>query len=419
MLFISKSNKKKKIIVKVNIKIGAESCDRRAIADAAGRIRLMALKEYGAVGVLAGAMFFRMFGVFAALPIAAIFAASLAGGEAAWATGMAVGGYGITQAAMQIPAGMLADSLGRKPVLAGLLLVFAAGGFIAAAADSVWELAAGRLLQGAGAVAAVAAAWITDIAAPERRARAMLVYGAGIALAFIAALILAPPLAGALGLSGVFSLSGWLGVLSAAAVLVIPSPPPPPKGRPAAFVNRPVLLCGAAAFAAHYVLAGLFLRTPPMLQQHLPLAEHWKIYAPAFALALPLGLLLIFRESWRASPPLSVLLAAAGATAVFLGGNIWISGAGWTLFFSGFMFLEAHLPARASRAAPAHKRGAALGVVLSMEFLGVFCGAATSGALAGAGATGLFLMIALLAGAFAIMLRTDARPAGARFNQTI
>ena len=72
-------------------------------------------------------MFFRMVGVFVALPIVAPFARGLPGPDGAWAVGMAVGAYGITQAAMQIPVGALADRVGRKPALALALVVFIAG----------------------------------------------------------------------------------------------------------------------------------------------------------------------------------------------------------------------------------------------------------------------------------------------------
>ena len=283
----------------------------------------MPLKELFAVGVLAAAMFFRMFGVFVALPVAAVFAASLSGGNALWAVGIAVGGYGITQALLQIPAGMLADVFGRKPVLIVMLIIFAAGGFVAAAADSVWQLALGRLLQGGGAVAAVTAAWIADITAPERRAKAMLVYGAAIAFAFVSSLFAATPLAGAWGLSAVFWLSGWLGVLSAAAVLCLPSPPTLARTNTGgAVLNRQIKILALIAFVAHYALSALFLQLPRLLlEKQLPLAEHWQIYAPAFMTSLIVALPLIFYDKRAAAAAL--ILLAAGVTMAFADGDLW------------------------------------------------------------------------------------------------
>ena len=366
----------------------------------------MPLKELISVGVLAAAMFFRMFGVFVALPVAAVLAAQLREGGTAWAVGLAVGGYGITQALLQIPAGMLADRLGRKPVLVAMLLVFAAGGFLAAAAETVWQLAAGRLLQGGGAVAAVVAAWIADVTAPCRRTRAMLVYGAAIVLAFVASLFLATPLAGWLGLSEIFALSGWLGVLSAVAAALLPKPPVPTTTRAATFVNRRIVACAGGGFVAHYALSALFLQLPPLLLQHMELAEQWRFYGPSFLLSLLLSLPLLWRRSRRFAPAVAMLLLAVGIALIMQGsGGVWFLGLGMLLFFSGFVVLEATIPARASTAVAADKRGAALGVVMSMEFLGMFCGAAVSGALLDfIGVHGaFFVLMLLLAGDFVIM----------------
>ena len=374
----------------------------------------MPSREFAAVGVLAGAMSFRMFGVFVALPVAAMFADSLPGGGAGWAAGIALGGYGITQAMMQIPAGMLADFFGRKPVMIFMLLIFAAGGFVAAAAETIWALAGGRLLQGVGAVAAVSAAWISDITAPERRARAMLVYGAGIALSFVASLFVAAPLAGAFGFAAVFSVSGWLGIFSAAAVACLPSPPKiahktatPVRGMAMLF-DRQIAEYAAAAFIAHYALAAVFLRTPALLQTALPLENHWQIYAAAFAISLAVSVPLIFAEKKIRASAAAFILTAAGAGLILSDGGLWQIGIGLCIFFAGFVVLEATIPAGASRAAPSDKRGVALGAVMSMEFLGMFCGAVLSGVLLDFFGTVAVttILVLLLAAGFVIMSRS-------------
>jgi MFS family permease len=322
-------------------------------------------------------MFFRMFGVFIILPVAALAAAALPDGSSGWMMGLVVGGYGITQALMQIPTGVMADRWGRKPVLIGALLVFAAGGFVAAAADNVWELIAGRLLQGSGAVAAVAAAWIADITAPERRARAMLVYGAAIALAFTVSLPVAPPLAGWLGSSGLFALAGILGVTSAVAVSLLPPPTAQATNSDKnSAVTAAVWPYAAGAFVAHYVFSSLFLRLPAALNDFFPLAEHWRVYAPALLAAIVIGVPIVIKER-RFALPLAAVLLLPGAIMTI---DSWLAATiGLTIFFTGFIIMEAQLPARASRTAPAQRRGEAMGVVMTAEFLGLFAGAAISG----------------------------------------
>ena len=62
--------------------------------------------------------------------------------------GLAMGIYGLTQAVLQLPLGMASDRFGRKRVIVLGLLVFAGGSLLAALADSVTGLLAGRAMQG-------------------------------------------------------------------------------------------------------------------------------------------------------------------------------------------------------------------------------------------------------------------------------
>ena len=62
--------------------------------------------------------------------------------------GMTLGAYGLTQAILQIPLGLLSDRIGRHPVIIGGLLMFIAGSVVAALADTMAGLVFGRALQG-------------------------------------------------------------------------------------------------------------------------------------------------------------------------------------------------------------------------------------------------------------------------------
>ncbi len=85
----------------------------------------------------------RMLGLFLVLPVLALGVADMPGGQNPAAIGLAMGIYGLTQAFFQIPFGMASDRLGRKPVIIFGLLVFAAGSFLAASADSLTVLISG------------------------------------------------------------------------------------------------------------------------------------------------------------------------------------------------------------------------------------------------------------------------------------
>ena len=123
----------------------------------------------------------RMFGVFALLPVLAPYAASF---ETAtpMLIGLAVGGYGLTQAIMQIPLGVLSDRIGRVPVIVAALLLLAAGSVIAATADTIYGVIAGRLMQGAGAISAALVAFIADATRETVRTRSMAIYGIGLGM---------------------------------------------------------------------------------------------------------------------------------------------------------------------------------------------------------------------------------------------
>ena len=92
-------------------------------------------RERRAVGVIALIAICRMFGLFALLPVLAIFAADL-DNATPMLIGIAVGGYGLTQAVLQIPFGALSDRIGRIPVIVFGLLLFAAGSIYAGQSDS-------------------------------------------------------------------------------------------------------------------------------------------------------------------------------------------------------------------------------------------------------------------------------------------
>src|SRR5690606_3937290 len=152
---------------------------------------------------LASLYVFRMLGLFMVLPVLMLYGDDYAG-STPLLLGVALGAYGFSQALLQIPFGMLSDRIGRKPVIAAGLLIFAAGSVVAALSDSVYGLIAGRILQGAGAIAAAVMALVTDLTADENRTKAMATIGASIGVSFGLALVLGPVLASAGGMALIF-----------------------------------------------------------------------------------------------------------------------------------------------------------------------------------------------------------------------
>ncbi|RLA73252.1 MAG: MFS transporter, partial [Epsilonproteobacteria bacterium] len=125
----------------------------------------------------------RFFGLFVVMAVLSAYASDLPGATP-MLMGLAVGGYALTQAALQVPFGVLSDKIGRKKSILIGLLIFAFGSIVAAMADDIYILLLGRFLQGAGAIGSVIIAMISDHVREDERAHAMASMGMVIALAF-------------------------------------------------------------------------------------------------------------------------------------------------------------------------------------------------------------------------------------------
>jgi MFS family permease len=361
--------------------------------------------ERRASASLAGIFASRMLGLFLVLPVFALEASRYPGGDNAAMVGLAMGIYGLTQGLLQIPFGMASDRFGRKRVITLGLLIFALGSFWAAAADSLAALLAGRALQGAGAVSAAVTALLADLTRDQVRTKAMAMVGGSIALMFALSLVLAPPLAQWVGLSGLFALTGVLAAGGIAA-LWLWTPPEPvqaagvPRGRLIDVLREPALLrLDAGVFILHAVQLAMWLAIPALLvQAGLPKAAHWQVYLPAVLASFAvMGVSLFPME--RKGRLREVFLASIGLIALVQLGLLAQVGAPglWPLalllfaFFCGFNVLEASQPSQVSRVAPANARGAALGVYNTLQSLGFFVGGAAGGYLmARHGASALF-----------------------------
>lgn len=363
--------------------------------------------EKRAVGVAAAIAMLRMFGLFALLPVLSLYAATL-DGATPMLIGLAVGAYGLTQAALQIPLGMLSDRIGRRPVIVGGLLVFAAGSVVAALGDSIGIVIAGRLLQGAGAVSATLAALITDATREEVRTRSMAVFGIGIGLSFVLALIAGPAIAAVSGVAALFWLAALLAVLAAALLKLLPAridrPIEKTSWNLAPALKPELLRLDLYVFLLHAILTACFVALPFLFTDRLelPITSHWKIYIGALLASLLGSVPLILqddRQGKGATLGIAVLLLLGGMLLLsFAAFSVWSVFLALAVFFAGFNFLEAGLPARVSKLASESARGASLGVFSSAQFLGAFAGGLIGGRFLGAGRPAdVFFICALLA----------------------
>lgn len=369
------------------------------------------------MGLLGGVYATRMAGLFVILPVFAIYAETLERSTPLLA-GVAVGIYGLTQAALQIPMGWLSDRVGRRAAVLLGLAVFAAGSLLAGRADSIEQMIIGRAVQGAGAVSAALTAWVADLSRPEARAQAMGAVGLMIGASFLAALILGPLLAELLGAAGVFYLVAALAGAAMLAALRAPAAPARAPGGPAAswraaraaLADRRLLRLDLGIGAAHLLLTANFMSLPLALQNlaGLPVAEHSLFYLLVLGgSALFLFPILRMARKRAARWTWGMMAALAGCELLLFAArhDAQLLGAALLLFFIAFNFLEAQLPARVSLLCPDELRGVALGLFTSCQFLGAFLGGLATGLFLQYGqafALHLFLAGAALAGAWAL-----------------
>lgn len=344
---------------------------------------------------LAGIFALRMLGLFLVLPVFALEAARLPGGDDPVRVGLAMGIYGLAQALLQIPLGLASDRLGRKRVILAGLALFALGSALAATASTLDMLIVARALQGAGAISAAVTALLADLTRDTVRTKAMALVGVSIALVFALSLVAAPPLAAAIGLGGLFWLTGGLALTGMAVVLwVVPAEPPrsggaAPGGLGTVLRHRDLLRLDVGVLTLHTVQMAMWMAVPGLLvSAGIDKAHHWQIYLPALLASFLIMGGLLFRLERRGHLG-AVLRGAIGLLVLAQGGLAWaashgagsalITGAWLLVFFLGFNTLEASQPSLVSRLAPAHARGAALGVYNTLQSLGLFAGGALGG----------------------------------------
>lgn len=352
----------------------------------------MSSRELRASLSLAAIFGLRLFGMFIILPVFALWTE----GRPGWSlqlAGIAMGAYGLTQGLLQIPFGWLSDRHGRKRMLYIGLAIFAAGSVICALSEDPWAMIAGRVVQGAGAISAVAIAMAADLTRETQRTKAMAIIGSTIGAVFAVSFVAAPFLAKELGMRGIFALTAVLVLLAIGVVRwIVPDAPAARRVASAqvlwkALRDPELVRLNVGIFALHAVLMALFVVVPlALVRAGLPASDHWWIYLGAVGAGFIIMLPAVIGPASSHERPVflvsvATVLVAIGVLAVQLNSIPGIVTA-LVIFFAGFNVLEAKLPALVSRAAPREATGAATGVYSSVQFLGTFFGAVAGGAIA-------------------------------------
>ncbi|MGR9035440.1 MAG: MFS transporter, partial [Gammaproteobacteria bacterium] len=256
----------------------------------------MTALEKRALGSLSIVYAIRMFGLFLIMPVLSLYAEELDGAKPSL-IGLAIGIYGITQALLQIPFGLLSDRFGRKRIIILGLLLFFGGSIVAASSTTIYGVIAGRALQGSGAIAAAVMALVADLTQEVHRTKAMALIGASIGVSFGIAIAAGPVIADFIGIHGLFWFIAALALLSIAVILfAVPNPRKSKKHRDAevitsqfleALTNLNLLRLDYGIFILHVSLTASFVIVPLLMRDAgiLP-ARHWLVYLPIFAASL-------------------------------------------------------------------------------------------------------------------------------------
>ena len=349
--------------------------------------------EMRVTSALASIFALRMFGLFMLLPVLSLLGTELPDASPLL-IGTAVGAYGLMQALLQIPFGALSDRFGRRPLLVLGLLLFVAGGAVAALSETIHGVIIGRAIQGSGAIASVIMALVSDVVSEAHRTRAMAGIGMSVGGSFVLALILGPVLASWTGLSGLFWITSGLGLLALViAVTLVPAvrasshkAPLSRRQRMARVLGNPVLMrLNVGILVLHAGLTCSFVVVPLWLHERLgfDMAQHSLLYLAVLVAGFLAMVPLIIRSERRGFlgvKRLAIgLLLVAELLLAFFAQHIWQFVLALFVFFTAFNLLEALLPSLVGRAAPAGTKGTSMGVYSTAQFLGVFLGGQLGG----------------------------------------
>jgi len=328
---------------------------------------------------------FRFLGLFIVLPVLSVYALSLPGSTPVL-VGIVIGGFALTQMIFQVPFGMMSDMLGRKGTIITGLLLFAIGSILCAVSTDILTLLLGRFLQGAGAIAAVISAMISDLVKEEQRPKAMAIMGGFIAGSFALAMVFGPIISGFFGIGSLFWISTILALASI--YIIVKVVPDSPKvthtyhnvGKLEFLKKREILIMNISNFLQKSFMTFAFMIIPIILTTTYSweISELWKVYIPAMIAGIlamgPAAVLAQKKGKYKEVMSLGI---------VFFGLSYFVFGNSSTqtlfivaiiLFFIGFNMHEPIMQSLTAKYAKVHERGKVLGLFNSFGYFGTFLG---------------------------------------------
>lgn len=387
----------------------------------------MVKNEFKAVGLLGTIMSFRMIGLFMILPIFAVAAQHLPH-TTPFLIGLALGIYGLMQAILQMPMGLLSDHFGRKPIICAGLCLFILGSVVAALSHSIDGIIIGRALQGMGAIGSTLLAFVADLTRDENRTKAMAMVGMLIGTSFSVAIVLGPLFYSWWQLSGLFWITALLGLVGI--VLLFTAVPQPPKiivdanveTVPNKILNilkdKQLLRLDLCILFQHAILTAMFVAIPILLNNNLHLPHQTQVWLYLIVLVLAFFCsvpFIIIAEKRRVIKQtfIGAIAVIAFTQLILLGTQVTTLAVATLLFlfFTAFTLLEATLPSMVSKVAPLKAKGTAMGIYSTSQFLGIFVGGVLGGVtLQHFQVDGIYMLILLMSVIWLLIVLSMRQP---------
>jgi len=355
----------------------------------------------------------RFFSMKIVLPFLSFYALSLEDGDPAL-TGYALGIFGLTQAIFQIPLGTLADKIGFKKVMIMGLVLLIAGLITAAYSTSVYWFIFARALQGSGAIVTVGYSWISSSAVDSERDHELTRLGAIIGIFTMLSYTIGPLFHIFMSISQMFIFSAFLVFCCMIWIITRTHHVAPnkriqyasEKNKNKSVFNRTNISLGLLLTLNGVLMLSFFFTIPLLIKGLMETEEMWKIITPSILISI--GLLPVFSKLITHYNPRIILiflflLEGIGFILLFKG-NMTQLFAGTAFIMTGSFSISTLIPMLANRNINNSQRGKGNGIIVSMQYLGSFLGAITTGYFWGISklCTFTFAWIIALSGIFLI-----------------
>ncbi len=335
----------------------------------------------------------RMVGLFMLLPILSLYISNLKN-STSLLIGLAMGGYGLTQALLQIPFGVLSDFFGRKKIIALGLLIYIIGSLVCALSHNIYILIFGRVLQGAGAVSGALLALLSDLTSSQDRSKATALVGMSIGASFAIGFIVGPYLNSQFSIDTIFYIAALLGVI-ALFILFFKIPTKPviisnknfTQNFKAVLSNLSLVKLSIGILLLHAIMIINFTVLPNIFLNNLNLSRssQGNFYLISFIssifLFVPAMIVAERKNKLNLFFSFAIILLFLAEILFSFANNNYQFLLGLIIFFTAFNFLEAQIPSLVSKMSDPSIKGAALGFQSSCQFLGPAFGGIMYGVL--------------------------------------